>query len=127
MGFTAFITDYLSWHYSEALRDMTEILKNFLWFGYNFFSIRVLLKTLFSPIYRIREPYKGLELEELAESFVLNSITRFIGFFIRSFLILGGLIFEAIVAAVFVPVLLIWLFLPAVLLEAFILGVSLIL
>lgn len=106
---------------------MTEILKNFLWFGYNFFSIRVLLKTLFSPIYRIREPYKGLELEELAESFVLNSITRFIGFFIRSFLILGGLIFEAIVAAVFVPVLLIWLFLPAVLLEAFILGVSLIL
>lgn len=105
---------YLAWHYTRALRDFFTIWGNLLWFVYQFFSIKLLLKTLFSPFKRLKEQNTGgiLDFEGLFESLVINTIMRVVGFLFRSIVIVMGIIsyFLAIMAGIIVFIL--WIALP---------------
>ncbi len=113
MGSALLIKDYIRWHYGQALKEIWELERDFLWFGYHFFSIPVLFQTLFSPFYRIRESYKGwASFEALLENAVANVVSRFVGLFLRLFVIAFGIIFEIVIFLLLIPAYTVWILFP---------------
>ena len=123
MAPTVPIGAYFRWHYTKAYADLLGIWKDLLWFGYHFFSVPVLLRTLISPFYRIRERPTKFDIEEILESLVTNILMRIVGFLVRIvLLILGGLfLFFLLITGSFV--LLIWTITPFLVTALFILGI----
>lgn len=127
MSYFFILPSYLTWHYSEAFKDITRVWTNFLWFIFNFFSITILLKTFFSPWRRIQEgrTKEGFHPEDIAEAFVTTTVMRIIGMMLRSFIIIVGLL---VTLAVFWGGLLfyaVWMLLPVLVPVSFIYGLSL--
>ena len=114
MSFTFLLIEYIRWHYDDAIGQFWHIWKDFLWFGYNFFSIPLLARTLFAPIYRIHEGYdmRGLQIELILQSFVVNVVARVAGFFMRITVIIVGLIFECILLLLAPILFIVWVMLP---------------
>ena len=109
----AFIPQYLLWHYTRALREMFSVFGNFMWFLYNYFSIPLLVKTFFSPFERLGEEYKkGLNIEAMLGTFVINTIMRIVGVVMRALVIVGGLSALVLLSAVYVGALALWLAIP---------------
>ena len=124
MGFAVFLKEYVLWHYSGAFQDMIELEKNFLWFGYNFFSIPLFLKTLFSPMFRLTAKVsRGIDVETFFEILVGNIFARIAGFFFRAVVIVFGIAFEVLLLLFFIPFVILWVLLPAVVLALVIAGV----
>jgi len=119
---------YIRWHYGKAIVDYVNIVHNFVWFFYNFFSIPLMARTLFSPFRRLGESYKGqgLNLEAFFSTIIINSLMRIVGFLLRSLLILIGLFFiilSIVVGSVFFVV---WIIAPVFLLFLVLYGIKLI-
>lgn len=107
------LQEYFTWHYGKALKEIGELTKNFLWFGFHFFSIGLLWRTLYKPFYRIHEPLKGwTTLEMLLENIVADVMSRVIGFVIRTLAIIIGVLFEGILLLIFIPLFIAWLLVP---------------
>ncbi|MDB5204625.1 MAG: hypothetical protein JWP09_653 [Candidatus Taylorbacteria bacterium] len=107
------ILSYFIWHYTQAFKDIFNLFRNFAWFVYHFFSIKVLSKTLFSPWRKLNESYeKGWNLNAFFETLVVNFIMRIVGFLVRLFIILTGIISLAFVSIVGATVFIAWIFLP---------------
>ncbi len=125
MGFAIFVKDYFFWHYSTAFREGFIIWKNIIWFLGQFFSLGLLLRTLFSPWRRIREYYsRGFDPKQYFEVLIINLIMRFIGFIIRIVTIFTGLFVELIVIIAGTFVFIIWLLLPLVIILCFGRGIA---
>ncbi len=125
MGIAIFLGEYITWHYGQALRDIWELGKNFLWFGYYLFSLELLLKTLFAPFYRIREESKGVvALEALLENIVANTVSRVVGFLFRTIVLIIGIIFEGAVIIATTAILAVWIFFPILLPALFFTGLA---
>ena len=106
---------YLHWHFGTAFRELYDIWENLAWFGYHFFSIPLLTKTLFRPIFRIHESAPvgtGLNVELFFENLTVNLIARIVGFFLRIFLIAVGVLYELIIFIAGPVLFLIWFILP---------------
>jgi hypothetical protein len=87
---------YVRWHYSTALVDLVRIVRNFLWFFFEFFSITLLLKTFFTPFHRIsdnRVLHGKLDIAGMAERLLVDLLMRFVGMLLRTVLILAGIVF----------------------------------
>ena len=120
-GFTYFL-----WHYTRAISDLFTVSKNFLWFTWHFFSIGVLSQTLFAPWQKLDEQYaRGFDIGAFFETFVVNTLMRIIGFFIRLSVIVLGLIAFIIVFALEIIAFIIWLLFPFIIAGFFISGVNL--
>lgn len=102
---------YLLWHYTVAWSDLVRLYRNFSWFLWNFFSIRILFGTLFSPWRRLHEGARK-DIGGLLGSVIINLILRGIGFVARSATILTGLIALILLALFFLVFLVAWPFLP---------------
>ena len=113
MELAYFLKDYLLWHYLQAPVAILRIWRDVFWFLMHYFSLPLLLKTLFSPFYRIGEEYgRGIDLEKIAATFVVNTISRAVGFLLRMCVILVGVL-ALLVAALLLPAaLVLWVFLP---------------
>jgi hypothetical protein len=86
-------TDYIRWHYGQALHEYIRIIRTGRDFIIYFFSVPLLLKTLFSPFKRIEEkPMRGFNIEDWVGRIIINVISRVIGFFIRATLIFSGIL-----------------------------------
>ncbi|PIY89349.1 MAG: hypothetical protein COY73_01130 [Candidatus Nealsonbacteria bacterium CG_4_10_14_0_8_um_filter_37_14] len=108
---------YLTWHYVDQVRGILLAWKNFLRFNLNYFSISLLLKTLFSHWRKYQWSYgRGFDIKRYAEVFFSNLISRVIGAIIRFFLILIGVVAEIIIVLAGIIVFLGWLLLPVLLL-----------
>lgn len=120
------VTSYIGWHYSEAVRELVSICRNFIFFWYHFFSISTLLRTLFSPWQMLGEPYqRGFNIPANLGIFALNTIMRIVGFFVRIVVIFFGLVTIS-VSIVFTGALLIfWLLLPVIIIVLFVSGLRL--
>ena len=85
------LKDYFFWHYSLALAAWWRIYGNLLWFLYHFFSLPIIIRTLFAPWRRLAEPYpKGFNPAATAETLVVNGLMRLIGLIIRSIFLFGA-------------------------------------
>jgi hypothetical protein len=118
---------YWQWHYGQQLKLLINAWVNFLVFGFNFFSIKELLKTFFAPFHRYYQPYgRRFQLGVWLEAAVSNFIFRTIGAIVRLFIIFSGLIFEVIVLILGLSFLFFWISLPLILIFLIIYGIALI-
>ncbi|MFA5431418.1 MAG: hypothetical protein WC319_00850 [Candidatus Paceibacterota bacterium] len=89
---------YLYWQLIITPKKVLFILKNYLAFGFTFFSIKETLRSLFSPWKRYLWDYgRGFDIGKYIEVFFSNIITRIIGFIMRLFLIAFFVLYELIV------------------------------
>ena len=116
----------MGWHYLEAPALLMRIFGNILWFFERFFSIKLLTRTLFVPWRRLSEERKkGIDVGDLASSFIVNSIMRVVGFGIRSVVIIMGAVTMFSTAVVLAFALVAWILLPAVVVFLLITGFGL--
>ena len=118
-----FLVFYVVWHYSRALHDFLALWENAFRMMVHFFSIPLLLKTFFSPFHRLTEtPPRGFHPGDFIAAKAVTLIMRFVGIFLRTFLIVAG-VFSLVVVALGGAVLFVgWLLLPVLIAALFILG-----
>jgi len=120
------ISQVLVWWLVEAPRKIVSAWKNFLLFNLNYFSVVLLLKTLFSPWRRYESSYKrGFNLGKYVEDLLSNIIFRLLGAIIRSVLIIAGLVVEVFILVIGFSVLILWIISPFIVLGSFIFGIKL--
>ena len=117
MKITLIILGYLKWHYSKAIYSLTNIWKNFLFFIFEYFSINLLFKNFFSPWKRMTNNYpKKFSAKKYFYTFTANLIVRVVGMIMRLCLIIIGLASYALLALFYPVALILWLFLPLIIL-----------
>ena len=124
---TLFFVEYFAWHYSSAFRDVTSFWMNIAWFVTHYFSIPLLFRTLFSPWKRVTAEHTKRGIEDLAATIVFNIMSRIVGAFVRSMLIIVGLTALLVVLTGYCVFLVLWTLLPAVTLALLMGGLTLIL
>ena len=127
MGQNIFI-QYLQWQFFDVPKNILQAWQNCLRFNLNYWSVPLLLKTLFSHWRRYKYSYgKGLNFKRYFEAFTFNMISRVLGAIMRSVLIVLGLLTEIFVFLAGAIVFLIWLILPFLLVGGFFYGFKILL
>jgi len=104
------------WQFFDIPKNILKAWKNFLRFGFFYFSIPLLLKTLFSPWRRYVWFYpRGFDIGKYLEVWISNLMSRIIGAIMRIFLIIFGVIYEIFILLLGSFIFLIWFFLPLIL------------
>lgn len=114
MGNRVPVESYLSWHYGAAYRDMGAIWRDFAWFLYHFFSLPLLLKTFFSPLFRLSERVASFDMEGILETIVVNTVMRLAGMITRALLGAVGVLSLALLSAAGILFFILWTLLPIV-------------
>ena len=116
---------WIQWNFLDAPKEILKAWKNFLLFNLNYFSIPILLKTLFSPWRRYAWSYgRGFDIKVYFEAAMSNLISRSIGLIIRVFLIFIGSAIEMFIVLGGALVFLSWILLPFLLVGGLILGIK---
>jgi len=127
MLFVSIAHHYLLWHYTTAFREILHVWKNFMWFVTHFFSLPQLLRSYFSPWKRITEARgQTLSFEDLAGFIIINLISRLIGMFLRTSIIILGVTALLLLSVSLLFFYFFWLFAPALLLVSLYYGLVLI-
>jgi hypothetical protein len=122
------IPKFFAWYFIDSGLYLLKVWKAFLLFNLNYFSIPILLKTLFSHWHRYYSPYTSVfDLWKNLESFVFNMMSRIIGAILRIVLIVIGVVLEIAIIIIGILVLACWLVLPAFLIAGFLIGFKLVL
>ena len=117
------ILQYLEWHFIDTPKGILGAWKNCLRFNLNYWSVPLLLRTLFSHWRRYRYSYgRGFDFKRYFEVFTFNMISRVLGAVMRSILIILGFFTEILVFLAGAIVFLIWLILPFLLVGGFFYG-----
>lgn len=107
------LLSYFIWHFARAPRAILKIIGNYLLFCEHYFSISLLLKTLFSPWKRITfEGTRAFSLNKYFEVVLSNLISRILGAIVRTVIICVGISAQIIVVLLGFTILIIFLFLP---------------
>jgi hypothetical protein len=107
-----FIVGILSWWYGPGWRGRAAIIRDRLDGTMDYFSIDLLLKTLFSPFRQISAGKTTGPLAVQMRAFFDRLISRMIGAMVRSAVILVGIVAIIISAIVGIVTLVIWAFVP---------------
>ncbi len=119
---------WLSWRFLDVTKGILMAWGNFLKFGLNYFSLPLLLKTLFSPWRRYTWKYsKTFDIGQYSEVFFSNLISRILGLTFRLFLIFFGLLTEIFFIFGGLFVLFIWFILPFLIIVGFYFGFKILL
>jgi len=101
------------WHFNEMPRFLLGVWKNYILFALNYFSLPILLKSLFAPWRRYRWSYpKGFNIGEFFGTLISNIFSRIIGAIMRIVLILVGFLLQIFVVLLGAIILLFWILLP---------------
>ncbi len=124
MNFLLIAPHYISWHYTKAISDLINLFKDFTWFIWNMFSIKILLKTLFVPFQKLSvKSTKKFDIQEYFSALATNLLMRLLGFVMRTFFIILGLLSLVFFTALSAVFFIVWLILPLILIGMFVLGV----
>lgn len=87
--------NFPAWYFNEGIHGTFEIWKNFLFFIWNFFSVKELFLTLFSPWHRDAAAgnWRGWHPLKRSEVIFENLFSRLIGAFVRLCFIFLGIFF----------------------------------
>jgi len=107
-----FIVGLLSWWYSAGWRQRAVIIRDRLASTIDYFSIDLLLKTLFAPYRQISAGKVGGSIDARWRAFVDRLISRFIGAFMRTILIVVGCVMILLHGAIGLFVLVLWAVVP---------------
>ncbi len=125
MGGVLLFIDFGTWFYTRAFVDVLAVWFNFMWFVTHFFSIPLLLRTLFSPWKRMTDDDKPHSVEAYMEAFVMNIMSRIFGAFVRTAIIFVGVLALCLGVVVLGTVLAFWLFAPFILVYSLFYGIAL--
>ena len=127
MRFATVIGHYFIWHYGRAIRDLTKIYRQLIIFVFNFFSVSILVNSYFAPWRRMGEDYpdKSVDPFDYLSTFTVNLIMRCVGIFMRTVVIVMGMVGTILVILSYPLVLLIWLILPFGVVVVFFIGFGL--
>src|SRR3989344_2720017 len=106
--------EFLSWFYSKGVEYYIISWKGTLAYFVHFFSLSLLIKTLFSPWKRliVVDTSPGFNLQSKFETFMFNLISRGIGAMVRFTLFWVGIILISFVAVGGAIGVFFWLILP---------------
>lgn len=120
------ILQFWSWYYIKAVKGLINAWKNFIIFIREYYSIPLLLKTLFHPWRRDITKYgRGFSIKNFLETLIFNLISRSLGFIIRFFTIIVGIVCLLGVIILGLVIILLWFLLPLILLFLIIIGLTL--
>lgn len=106
------VTELLRWWYGDGLHQRVRMIANRLDGTIDYFSIDLLLKTLFSPFRQISAGRVDGSLEVQLRALVDKVFSRVIGAFIRLIILIVGGVTIATQVLVSMIVLLAWLCVP---------------
>lgn len=86
--------NFVRWYIGEGLREMFALWKRLMIFVPRYFSLVLLLRTLFSPWHRdiSLKTWRGINIARSAQRLMWNLVARIIGATVRLTVITGGLI-----------------------------------
>lgn len=114
------LSTWLIWHFIETPKFLLKVWENYFLFALNYFSLPVLLKSLFAPWHRYRWNYpRGFELGEFFSTLISNTFSRFIGAIIRIILSIIGLVFQLLVVIVGLFIIIFWITMPLIIIAGF--------
>ena len=110
------VLDWFYWHFFEMPKFLFLIWKNYILFFLDYFSIFLLLMTLFSPWRKNQDSYSGgFDIGKFFSSFIYNVFSRFIGMFLRLILIIIGIVAQVFIIIIGATIILIWILMPFIL------------
>jgi len=107
-----FLVGIISWWYGHGWLDRAGDIKRRLRSSADFFSIGLLVSTLFSPFRQISAGGVEGSLNVQFHAFFDRLLSRFIGAFMRFFMIIFGLITMTLQIVTGLVILIVWLILP---------------
>ena len=107
-----FLVGVFSWWYGEGLVLRAKLFKDRLKLSADFFSIGLLISTLFEPFRQISADGIDGPINIQIQSFFDRLLSRFIGAFMRIIMIFAGIIVMFLQALFGCLVILFWLILP---------------
>jgi hypothetical protein len=114
------LVEWFLWHFYEMPKFLILVWKNYILFALNYFSLPVLLKSLFSPWRKYKWVYpKGFNVVEFFNTLISNIFSRILGFFMRIILIFVGIVFQIFVIFVGAIIFLLWLLTPLLIFVGF--------
>ena len=107
-----FLRGFISWWYGGGWLRRVQMIKDRLIASADFFSVELLLSTLFSPFRQISADNIVGSISDQMRAFFDRLLSRTIGAFVRTFMIIFGLVamFLQIIFGIFT--LLFWLIIP---------------
>ncbi len=104
---------WLLWHFYEMPKFLLSVWRNYLLFGLNYFSIPLLVKTLFSPWRRYNWIYpKGFDVKEFFNTLISNTFSRILGAICRIVLIVAGAMAQLFIYLIGIAVMILWFLIP---------------
>jgi len=105
---------YILWHYGRGFSELAHFWASIILFINHFFSIPLLIRTLFSPWRRMGEATRrgGLHIGDYFGDLVVGLLMRIVGFAVRMPTIIIGCIFLIGSVLLFPVLFLVWLLLP---------------
>ncbi len=109
------------WHFYEMPKFLLSVWKNHILFALNYFSLPILLKSLFAPWRKYRWNYpKMLDVGEFFSTLVSNAFSRIIGAVMRIVLIIAGILFQIFVIFAGLIIFLLWMLIPFIIIAGLI-------
>ena len=119
------ISEWVSWQFYYAPKNIIKAFRNFLKFNINFFSIPLLFKTLLSYWHNYRDFYgRGFDFKRYAWVFMSNMVSRVFGALVRIVTIMIGLSVEVILFIVGIIAVIAWIATPILLLLGLYFGIG---
>ncbi len=117
---------FFAWWYKEGFKKILNYIKRYFAYIYDQFSVQICVTTLFS-VWRgdAQSAAYGSTMNDRFQAFLFTQVSRFIGFIVKSSVLiiyLGVLFFSFMFFGIFM---LVWLFFPLVILLVFLYGVGL--
>jgi len=111
---------WLFWYFYEMPNFLLEVWKNYILFALNYFSLPILLKSLFSPWHKYKWNYpKGFDVGEFLSTLISNVFSRIIGALMRIVLIVIGILFQVFVIFAGFIIFLLWILIPFIIIAGF--------
>jgi hypothetical protein len=121
-----FLGDIFGWWYSKGIYDFFIYLKAIFLKITDIFSVRLLLRTFFSPWKRDVTPMESLPLNLMLQVIIFNLVSRLIGAFIKAIILFIYFIALAIFLSLTLFLVMLWLLLPLITILGLIIGIGLI-
>lgn len=116
--------NFLYWQFVLSNKCLYEIVLNIIKYLYNLFSISYLFKTIFYPWKRDVIYYKNPSISDYFNMFWDNFISRAMGFIVRFLTIIGGLTMLILSIILGGLVIVIWFFLPFIIILLLYISIS---
>jgi hypothetical protein len=108
------------WQFYEMPVFLLGVWKNYILFALNYFSLPILLKSLFAPWRKYKWNYpRGFDVGEFLSTLISNTFSRFLGALMRIVLIIVGIFFQIFVIFAGLIIFLLWILVPFIIITGF--------